>query len=94
VVIRKRRRGDRAVGIGTMVVNLLLVLQVAAGALDAIFNLPAGLSALHIALASLLWGAVVAVALLSLQVVGETSTAQHEAPPSDTVLPRARVAQS
>jgi heme A synthase len=93
-VIRKRRRGDRAVSIGTMAVNLLLVLQVAAGALDAIFNLPAGLSALHIALASLLWGAVVAVALLSLQVVGETSPAQHEAPPSDTVLPRARVAQS
>jgi heme A synthase len=92
-VIRKRRSGDRAVAIGTMVVNLLLVLQVAAGALDAIFNLPAGLSALHIALASLLWGAVVAVALLSLQVIGETS-AQPAAPPSDTVLPRARVAQS
>ena len=93
-VIRKRRRGDRAVRIGTMAVNLLLVLQVAAGALDAIFNLPAGLSALHIALASLLWGAVVAVALLSLQVVGETSPAQPAPPPSDTVLPRARVAQS
>jgi heme A synthase len=92
-MIRKRRSGDRAVAIGTMVVNLLLVLQVAAGALDAIFNLPAGLSALHIALASLLWGAVVAVALLSLQVIGETS-AQPAAPPSDTVLPRARVAQS
>jgi heme A synthase len=92
-VIRKRRSGDRAVAIGTMAVNLLLVLQVAAGALDAIFNLPAGLSALHIALASLLWGAVVAVALLSLQVVGETSR-QPAVPPSDTVLPRARVAQS
>ncbi len=93
-MIRKRRRGDRVVSIGMMAVNLLLVLQVAAGALDAIFNLPAGLSALHIALASLLWGAVVAVALLSLQVVGETSPAQPHAPPSDTVLPRARVAQS
>jgi heme A synthase len=92
-VIRKRRPGDRAVRVGVMAVNLLLVLQVAAGALDAIFNLPAGLSALHIALASLLWGAVVAVALLSLQVVGETS-AQPAVPPSDTVLPRARVAQS
>jgi heme A synthase len=92
-VIRKRRSGDRAVAFGTMAVNLLLVLQVAAGALDAIFNLPAGLSALHIALASLLWGAVVAVALLSLQVVGETSPA-HPSSPTDTVLPRATVAQS
>ena len=80
--------------IGVMAVNLLLVLQVAAGALDAIFNLPAGLSALHIALASLLWGAVVTVALLSLQVVGETLAGASAPPPSDAVLPRARVAQS
>jgi heme A synthase len=93
-MIRRRRRGDRLVSIAVMVVNVLLVLQVAAGALDAIFNLPAGLSALHIALASLLWGAVVAAALLALQVVGETSPAQAATPPSDPVLPRAQVAQS
>jgi len=93
-MIMRRRRGDRVVRIGVMTVNLLLVLQVAAGALDAIFSLPAGLSALHIALASLLWGAVVAVALLSLQVIGETSPALPAAPPSDAVLPRATVAQS
>jgi heme A synthase len=93
-MIRKRRHGDRVVGIAVMAVNVLLVLQVAAGALDAIFNLPAGLSALHIALASLLWGAVVTVALLALQVVGETSTAHAATPPSDPVLPRAQVAQS
>jgi heme A synthase len=93
-MIRKRRHGDRVVSIAVMAVNVLLVLQVAAGALDAIFNLPAGLSALHIALASLLWGAVVAVALLALQVVGEKSAAQAAIPPSDPVLPRAQVAQS
>jgi heme A synthase len=93
-MIRKLRHGDRVVGIAVMAVNVLLVLQVAAGALDAIFNLPAGLSALHIALASLLWGAVVAVALLALQVVGEKSAAQAATPPSDPVLPRAQVAQS
>jgi heme A synthase len=93
-MIRRRRRGDRVVSIAVMAVNVLLVLQVAAGALDAIFNLPAGLSALHIALASLLWGAVVAVALLALQVVGETAPAQAATPPSDPVLPRAQVAQS
>jgi heme A synthase len=93
-VIRRRRRGDRAVSIGAMTVNLLLVLQVAAGALDAIFNLPAGLSGLHIALASLLWGAVVTVALLSLQVVGEQPAAVPSAPAGDAVVPRARVVQS
>jgi heme A synthase len=93
-MIRRRRRGDRVVSIAVMAVNVLLVLQVAAGALDAIFNLPAGLSALHIALASLLWGAVVAVALLALQVVGETAPAQAATPPSNPVLPRAQVAQS
>jgi heme A synthase len=93
-MIRRRRRGDRLVSIAVMVVNVLLVLQVAAGALDAILNLPAGLSALHIALASLLWGAVVAAALLALQVVGETSPVQAATPPSDPVLPRAQVAQS
>jgi len=76
-----------------MAVNLLLVLQVAAGALDAIFNLPAGLSALHIALASMLWGAVVAVGLLSLQVIGEVSPVLAT-PPGDAVLPRATVPQS
>jgi heme A synthase len=93
-MIRRRRRGDRVVSIAVMAVNVLLVLQVAAGALDAIFNLPAGLSALHIALASLLWGAVVAVALLALQVAGETSPAQAAASPSDSTVPRAQVAQS
>jgi protoheme IX farnesyltransferase len=92
-MIMRRRRGDRAVRIGVMAVNLLLVLQVAAGALDAIFNLPAGLSALHIALASLLWGAVVAVGLLSLQVIGEVSPVPAT-PPGDAVLPRATVPQS
>lgn len=93
-MIRRRRRGDRPVSIGVMALNLLLVLQVAAGALDAIFNLPAGLSALHIALASMLWGAVVAVALLSLQVVGEQPVAVSSAQAGDAVVPRTRVAQS
>jgi cytochrome c oxidase assembly protein subunit 15 len=93
-MIVRRRRGDRVVRTAAMAVNVLLVLQVAAGALDAIFNLPAGLSALHIALASLLWGAVVAVGLLSLQVVGEASVALPSTPSGDAVMPRARVAQS
>ena len=59
-VIARRRRGDRAVRIGVMAVNLLLVLQVAAGALVVLLGLPAWVRGLHIALASLLWGSVVA----------------------------------
>ena len=46
-----------------MAVNLLLVLQVAAGALVVLLGLPAWARGLHIALASLLWGSVVLVAV-------------------------------
>ena len=64
-LIARGRRGDRAVGIAVIAVNLLLVLQVAAGALVVLLGLPAWVRGLHIALASLLWGSVVAVAALS-----------------------------
>jgi heme a synthase len=72
-VIARRRRGDRVVRIGVMTVNLLLVMQVAAGALVVLLGLPAWVRGLHIALASLLWGSVVAVAVLSRLPVNETS---------------------
>ncbi len=55
-MILRRRRGDRGVRIGAMTVNLLLVLQVAAGALVVLLGMPAWVRGLHIALASLLWG--------------------------------------
>jgi len=64
-IVARRRRSDRVVRIGVMAVNLLLVLQVAAGALVVLLGLPAWVRGLHIALASLLWGTVVAVAVLS-----------------------------
>jgi heme A synthase len=66
-MILRRRRGERAVRIGVMSVNLLLVLQVAAGALVVELGLPAWVRGLHLALASLLWGTVVVVAVYATQ---------------------------
>ncbi len=63
--VMSRRKPDRAVRAGVMAVNLLLVLQVAAGALVVFLGLPAWVRGLHLALASLLWGTVVVVAVLS-----------------------------
>jgi protoheme IX farnesyltransferase len=74
-MIARRRRGDRVVRIGVMAINLLLVLQVAAGALVVLLGLPAWVRGLHIGLASLLWGSVVAVAALSRHPVDEGAPA-------------------
>ncbi len=92
-VVARRRRGDRAVRIGTMAVNLLLVLQVAAGALVALLGLPAWVRGLHIALASLLWGSVVGVAVLSTAPAGETAPAPATQR-GDALRQQAKVAQS
>jgi heme A synthase len=90
-MILRRRRGDRVVRIGVMAVNLLLVLQVAAGALVVELGLPAWVRGLHIALASLLWGAVVTVAVMTTQSASELS-AVAAAQRSDGIRPQARVA--
>jgi heme A synthase len=90
-VIARRRRAERAVRIGVLAVNLLLVLQVAAGALVVELGLPAWSRGLHIALASLLWGTVVAVAALttrSAEAVSTTAASQL----SDGIRPRAEAA--
>ncbi len=92
-VIARRRRGDRAVRIGVMAVNLLLVLQVAAGALVVLLGLPAWVRGLHIALASLLWGSVVAVAVVSMLPVGDASPVTA-LPRGDALRSQANVAQS
>jgi heme A synthase len=92
-VIARRRRGDGAVRLGAMVVNLLLVLQVAAGALVVLLGLPAWVRGLHIALASLLWGAVVAVAALSTLPIDEGAPAVA-AQRGDALRPQANMAQS
>ena len=92
-VIARRRRGDRVVRIGVMAVNLLLVLQVAAGALVVLLGLPAWVRGLHIALASLLWGSVVLVAVVSTLPVNEPVPAAA-AQRGDALRPQAKVAQS
>jgi heme A synthase len=92
-MIARRRRGDRVVRIGVMAVNVLLVLQVAAGALVVLLGLPAWVRGLHIALASLLWGSVVVVAVLSMLPVGE-ATPVTALPRGDALRPQAKVAQS
>jgi heme A synthase len=89
-MILRRRRSDRAVRISVMAVNLLLVLQVAAGALVVELGLPAWVRGLHIALASLLWGTVVAVAVLSTQDAREAATAA-DLQRSDGISTRAKV---
>jgi heme A synthase len=90
-VIARRRRGEPAVRIGVMAVNLLLVLQVAAGALVVELGLPAWIRGLHIAIASLLWGTVVAVAVLTTQTIEAVSTSPASQL-SDGVRPRAEAA--
>jgi heme A synthase len=92
-LIARRRRGDRAVRVGAMAVNLLLVLQVAAGALVVLLGLPAWVRGLHIALASLLWGSVVAVAVLSTLPVDEGAPAVATQR-GDALRPQAKMAQS
>jgi heme A synthase len=92
-MILRRRRGDRAVRISVMAVNLLLVLQVAAGALVVELGLPAWVRGLHIALASLLWGTVVAVAVFSTQDAREATTVA-ELQRSDGMPARAKVAST
>lgn len=64
-IIIRRHRGEAGIRRAAMVVNAVLLLQIAAGALVVVLRLPAGVQGLHIALASLLWGSVVAVAVLT-----------------------------
>ena len=64
-IVLRRARGDRTIRRWAIVVNLVLLLQIAAGALVVVLRLPAGIQALHIALASLLWASVVTVAVLA-----------------------------
>jgi heme A synthase len=90
-LIARRRRGNQAVRTGVMAVNLLLVLQVAAGALVVELGLPAWIRGLHIALASLLWGTVVAVAVLTTRNAEAVSTAPASQL-SDGIRPRAEAA--
>jgi heme A synthase len=57
--LRRARPGDRALHRATLAVTLLIVAQVAAGALVVDLRLPAAVRAIHLALASALWACVV-----------------------------------
>jgi heme A synthase len=92
-MIARRRHGDRAIRAGVMAVNLMLVLQVAAGALVVLLGLPAWVRGLHIALASLLWGSVVAVAVLGMYPVDAGAPVVAPAR-ADPLRGQAKVAQS
>ncbi len=63
--LRRARPGDRALLLTSRAVLLLIVAQVVAGALVVDLHLPAGVRALHLALASALWGCVVLTAVVT-----------------------------
>jgi heme A synthase len=63
--LRRARPGDRALHRATVAVTLLIVAQVAAGALVVDLHLPAAVRAIHLALASALWACVVITAAIA-----------------------------
>jgi heme A synthase len=69
--MRRTRPGDRGLRLATLSVTLLIVAQVAAGALLVDERLPAAVRGLHLALASGLWACVVIAAVITR---GVTST--------------------
>ena len=86
-IVLRRARGDRTIRRWAIVVNVVLLLQIAAGALVVVLRLPSGIQALHIALASLLWGTVVTVAVLA-RAREHAAVAEHVEPPQKAPLPR------
>ena len=69
----RAQRGDRRVQITARLVGLLLLAQVAAGALVVELRLPAGMRSVHEALASALWAVTVLLALLVVPAMRERS---------------------
>ena len=63
--MRRGRLGDRALRAATLSVTLLIVAQVAAGAVLVDSRLPAAVRGIHLALASALWACVVMSAVLT-----------------------------
>jgi len=63
--LRRARPDDRALHHATLAVTLLIVAQVAAGALVVDLRLPAAMRAIHLALASGLWACVVITAAIA-----------------------------
>lgn len=63
--LRRSRPGDRGLRLATLSVTVLIVAQVVAGALVVDLRLPAGVRAVHLALASGLWACVVMTAVIT-----------------------------
>ena len=83
--MRRARPGDRALRLATLSVTLLIVAQVAAGALLVDEHLPAAVRGIHLALASGLWACVVMAAVItrgvtSTEVAGDTSRVERPLP--------------
>jgi heme A synthase len=88
--MRRARPGDGALRVATLSVTLLIVAQVAAGAVLVDARLPAAVRGIHLALASGLWACVVMSAVLTR---GTTSTEVAGASRVDRSVP-ARAAAS
>ena len=93
-VVVRRHRGDGGLRLATIAVCAVVVMQVAAGALVVDLRLPAGLQALHIALASALWAAVVIVAGLTRSREAETARELRGVQPHEPVRARTGMAAS
>jgi heme A synthase len=70
--LRRARRDDRALRRATLGVTLLIVAQVAAGALVVDLHLPPAMRAIHLALASALWACVVMTSVIARGVTAGT----------------------
>jgi len=84
-VVLRRHRGDRALRRAALAFYAVVVLQVAAGALVVDLRLPAGIQALHIALASALWATVVIVAVLTRDREVEATVTARDVKPSESL---------
>jgi heme A synthase len=77
--LRRSRRDDHALRLATLSVSLLIVAQVIAGALVVDLHLPAAVRAVHLALASALWGCVVMTAVIARGVSAVPVSHEHRA---------------
>ncbi len=64
-VVLRRHPGDRGLRRAALAVGVIVILQIAAGALVVVLGLPAALRALHLSLASALWATVFIIAVLT-----------------------------
>ena len=64
-IVRKLHPGDSPMFRAGMAINVLMLLQIIAGAVLVVSNLPTFVKGIHLALASALWATVVLFALLA-----------------------------